>query len=253
MGWWAKYLFQNRWNQRPSDEVLTRLDQPRFPTRPQRVRISGALSTRQEGRSHFPKRTADQLTTPPNIAARRAALFGDSTRRRHGSPPRKTLGVNQSTVHRRLAEFEAPRGVLVERHPTVDRIRQELAPHPERIGRPGERGVALHSGAQSADRGRVLGSRLAYWNATPIRSAARQATRHWRVILSPSSMRSNSFGIPAGLVTVTQAPPNERSRTLQSIVVPSCRNEMTAPFSTRVRCVVLCSTIGLPTKLRRRA
>ena len=46
------------------------------------------------------------------------------------------------------------------------------------------------------------------------------------------------------------APPNERLRTVQSIVVPSGRNEMTPPFSTRVRGVVLFSTIGLLTIYR---
>ena len=49
----------------------------------------------------------------------------------------KTLGVNQSTVHRRLVELERRLGcVLVERHPTGYRLTEfgkDLLPHAQRV------------------------------------------------------------------------------------------------------------------------
>lgn len=70
-------------------------------------------------------------------------------------------------------------------------------------------------------------------NETPIWLADRHSTRHRRRVRSLSRTSSNSFGIPTGLVTTRHAPTSDTFRTLQSVLVPSCWNEIFAPFKTR--------------------
>jgi hypothetical protein len=85
----------------------------------------------------------------------------------------------------------------------------------------------------------------AYRNSTPIRSVERHANRQRRGSLSRSSTNSNSSGIPSGLVTSRQAPVFDRFRTVQLIVAPRWRNEITPPFRTRARAVLRFSvTVG---------